>query len=110
MEPTNVLVGGAGLGGDQRLAGVIEEPLDMIKLSLNRQIYIKLRNDRELTGKLNAFDQHLNMILENAEETHTSVELDEETYEQVYKQNKRTMPMVFIRGDGVILLSTHTGR
>lgn len=84
------------------------EPLDMIKDSLNKQIYIKLRNDRELTGKLNAFDQHLNMILEGAEETHTSVELDEETYEQVYKQNKRSMPMVFIRGDGVILLSSHT--
>lgn len=108
MEPTGV---STGTGGDQsRLAGSIEEPLDMIKLSLNRQIYIKLRNDRELTGKLNAYDQHLNMILENAQETHTSVELDEETYEQVYKQNKRTMPMVFIRGDGVILLSTHTGR
>lgn len=87
----------------------IEEPLDMIKLNINRQIYIKLRNDRELTGKLSAFDQHLNMILENAEETHTSIELDEETFEQVYKQNKRTMPMVFIRGDGVILLSMHTG-
>lgn len=81
----------------------------MIKLNINRQIYIKLRNDRELTGKLSAFDQHLNMILENAEETHTSIELDEETFEQVYKQNKRTMPMVFIRGDGVILLSMHTG-
>lgn len=92
-----------------QVAGNIEEPLDMIKLALNRQICIKLRNDRELVGKLNAFDQHLNMILENAEETHTSVELDEETYEQVYKQNKRTMPMVFIRGDGVILLSMHTG-
>lgn len=84
------------------------EPLDMIKDYLNKQIYIKLRNDRELTGQLNAFDQHLNMILGNAEETHTSVELDEETYEQVYKQNKRSMPMVFIRGDGVILLSMHT--
>lgn len=81
----------------------------MIRSSLNKQIYIKLRNDRELTGKLNAYDQHLNMILENAEETHTSMELDEETYEQVYKQNKRNMPMVFIRGDGVILLSMHTG-
>lgn len=106
MEP----LARATVGGDQqRLTSNIEEPLDMIKLGLNRQIYIKLRNDRELTGKLNAFDQHLNMILENAEETHTSVELDEETYEQVYKQNKRTMPMVFIRGDGVILLSLHTG-
>lgn len=91
------------------VGGDIEEPLDMVKINLNKQIYIKLRNDRELTGKLNAFDQHLNMILENAEETFTSMELDEETYEQVYKQTKRTMPMVFIRGDGVILLSSHTG-
>lgn len=91
------------------MIGNIDEPLDMIKLSLNKHIYIKLRNDRELRGKLHAFDQHLNMILESAEETHTSVELDEETYEQVYKQNKRTMPMVFIRGDGVILLSMQTG-
>jgi len=82
----------------------------MIKDILDKRIYIKLRNDRELVGKLNAFDHHLNMILENAEETHTSVELDEETYEQVYKQNKRSMPMVFIRGDGVILLSEHTDR
>lgn len=90
-------------------AGDIEEPFEMVKINLNKQIYIKLRNDRELTGKLNAFDQHLNMILENAEETFTSMELDEETYEQVYKQTKRTMPMVFIRGDGVILLSSHTG-
>lgn len=81
------------------------EPLDIIKHSLNQKIYIKLRNDRELTGKLNAYDQHLNMILEDVEETHTSVEVDEETYEQVYNQNKRKMPMVFIRGDGVILLS-----
>lgn len=89
--------------------GDFEEPLDLVKMNLNKQIYIKLRNDRELTGKLNAFDQHLNMILENAEETLTSMELDEETYEQVYKQTKRTMPMVFIRGDGVILLSSHTG-
>lgn len=96
-------------GGCSKVMGNIDEPLDMIKYSLNKHVYIKLRNDRELRGKLNAFDQHLNMILENVEETHTSVELDEETYEQVYKQNKRTMPMVFIRGDGVILLSMQTG-
>lgn len=86
-------------------SNILSQPFDIIKSSLNKQIYLKLRNDRELTGKLNAFDQHLNLILENAEETQTSMELDEETYEQVYKQSKRTMPMVFIRGDGVILMS-----
>lgn len=96
-------------GGDTKILGQISEPFDMIKLSLNKEVYIKLRNDREITGRLNAFDNHLNLILEDAEETHTSMELDEETYEQVYKQNKRTMPVVFIRGDGVILLSMQTG-
>ncbi|KAA3681947.1 U6 snRNA-associated Sm-like protein LSm3 [Paragonimus westermani] len=52
-----------------------------------------------------AFDSHLNMILGNAEETITTLEVDEETYEEVYKTTKRTIPMLFIRGDGVILVS-----
>jgi U6 snRNA-associated Sm-like protein LSm3 len=45
------------------------------------------------------------MILSEAEETTTTVEIDEETYEEVYKTNKRTIPFLFIRGDGVILVS-----
>lgn len=97
------------VGGDNKLSSRlqnIEEPFEMIKLNLNREIYIKLRNDRELVGKLHAYDQHLNMILENVEETLTTVELDEETYEQVYKQTKREIPLIFIRGDGVILVSS----
>lgn len=52
-----------------------------------------------------AFDQHLNMVLSEAEETITTVEIDEETYEEVYKTAKRTIPFLFIRGDGVILVS-----
>lgn len=32
--------------------GVVEEPLDLIKLSLDEVIYVKLRGDRELRGKL----------------------------------------------------------
>lgn len=54
---------------------------------------------------IQAFDQHLNMILGDAEETVTTVEIDEETYEEVYKTTKRTIPMLFVRGDGVILVS-----
>ncbi len=30
----------------------IEEPLDLIKLSLDERIYVKMRNDRELKGRL----------------------------------------------------------
>ena len=52
-----------------------------------------------------AYDQHLNMILGDVEETVTSVEIDEETYEEVYRTTKRNIPMLFVRGDGVILVS-----
>ena len=30
----------------------IEEPLDLVRLSLDERIYVKMRNDRELTGRL----------------------------------------------------------
>jgi U6 snRNA-associated Sm-like protein LSm3 len=45
------------------------------------------------------------MILGDVEETVTSVEIDEETYEEVYRTTKRNIPMLFVRGDGVILVS-----
>lgn len=32
-----------------------------------------------------AYDQHLNMVLGDVEETVTTVEIDEETYEEVYR-------------------------
>ncbi|CAO2605938.1 U6 snRNA-associated Sm-like protein LSm3 [Lemmus lemmus] len=44
-----------------------------------------MRNDRELRGRLHAYDQHLNMILGDVEETVTTIEIDEETYEEIYK-------------------------
>lgn len=53
----------------------VEEPLDLIRLSLDERIYVKMRNERELRGRLHAYDQHLNMILGDVEETVTSVEV-----------------------------------
>ena len=66
---------------------------------------MKLRNGRELKGRLHAYDQNLNMVLGEVEETVTSVDIDEETYEELYKTSKRTVAMMFVRGDGVILIS-----
>ena len=37
---------------DEGPANTVEEPLDLIRLSLDERIYVKLRNDRELRGKL----------------------------------------------------------
>lgn len=90
---------------EQTTTNTVEEPLDLIRLSLDERIYVKMRNDRELRGRLNAYDQHLNMILGDVEETVTTVEIDEETYEEIYKSTKRNIPMLFVRGDGVVLVA-----
>ena len=52
-----------------------------------------------------AYDQHLNMVLGDVEEVVTTVEVDEETYEEIIKTSKRQIEMLFVRGDGVILIS-----
>lgn len=48
---------------DNVVQALVEEPLDLLRLSLDERIVVKLRNERELSGRLHAFDQHLNMIL-----------------------------------------------
>ncbi|KAI8465441.1 MAG: Sm-like ribonucleoprotein [Monoraphidium minutum] len=83
----------------------VKEPLDLIRLSLDERIYVKLRGEREIRGRLHAYDQHLNMILGDVEETMTTVEIDDETYEEIVKTQKRQIPFLFVRGDGVILIS-----
>ncbi|GLJ44420.1 hypothetical protein SUGI_0931630 [Cryptomeria japonica] len=65
----------------------VKEPLDLIRLSLDERIYVKLRSDRELRGKLHAYDQHLNMILGDVEEVITTVEIDDETYEEIVRRD-----------------------
>ncbi|EGG21161.1 LSM domain-containing protein [Cavenderia fasciculata] len=90
---------------EKRDEGTIEEPLDLIRLSLDERIFVKMRQDRELRGKLHAYDQHLNMILSDVEETIRVVEKDEETDEEIVKSIKRKIKMLFVRGDGVILIS-----
>lgn len=54
---------------------------------------------------LQAYDQHLNMILGDVEEIVTTVEIDDETYEEIVRTTRRTVPFLFVRGDGVILVS-----
>lgn len=83
----------------------IDTPLDLIRLSIDERILVKCRGDRELRGKLHAFDQHLNMILGEVEEAVTTREIDEETEEEIIKTSKRNIDMLFVRGDVVILVS-----
>ena len=52
-----------------------------------------------------AYDQHLNLVLGDVEETVTTNEIDEETDEEIVRTSKRNIEMLFVRGDVVILVS-----
>lgn len=39
-------------------AATVKEPLDLIRLSLDERIYVKLRGDRELRGRLHVRPAH----------------------------------------------------
>lgn len=59
----------------------------------------------ELRGRLHAYDEHLNMVLGDVEETTTTMERDEETDEDFVKKSTRKMEMLFLRGDVVVLVA-----
>jgi small nuclear ribonucleoprotein (snRNP)-like protein len=75
----------------------VQEPFDLIRLSLSERVFVKLRGDRELSGVLHvrsaplrratakntdgphtqAYDGHMNLILSDVEETIMVVEVPE---------------------------------
>merc|ERR1712093_652316 len=83
----------------------VQEPFDLIKLSLSERVFVKLRGDRELLGVLHAYDGHMNMVLSEVEEQISTLDVDEVTNEEKIKLVKRNYEMIFVRGDGVGLVS-----
>jgi small nuclear ribonucleoprotein len=65
--------------------------MDLLGRSLNSQVLVKLKGDRELRGRLRGYDQHLNLILDDAED--------------LSEQPPQELGTVILRGDNVILLS-----
>ena len=59
----------------------------------------------QLSTYMQAFDQHLNMILGEVEETVTTIDVDEETEEEIVKKQTRKVGMLFVRGDVIVLVS-----
>merc|ERR1712093_526824 len=59
------------------------EPLDLVRLCLDEVVFVKLRGDRELKGRLHAYDSHCNLVLGDVEETIYVVEEDEDEEETV---------------------------
>ena len=64
---------------------ILEESLDKIVL-------VRLKGGRSLRGKLKGFDQHLNLVLEDAEDTTDS-------------ENVKKLGSIIVRGDNVVIIS-----
>ncbi|BCR88721.1 U4/U6-U5 snRNP complex subunit LSM3 [Aspergillus chevalieri] len=82
----------------------VSEPLDLVRLSLDEIVFVKLRGDRELKGRLHAYDSHCNLVMGEVEETIYVVEEDE-SEEETIKTIKKQEEMLFVRGDSVVLIS-----
>ena len=67
-------------------------PLDTLNAARNRIVMVDLKNGYRYIGKLRAFDIHINVVLEEAEEHHNG-------------EMKRKLGTVFVRGDTITILT-----
>lgn len=67
-------------------------PLDTLNRARNKRVIVELKNGRQYIGNLKAFDIHINVVLEEAEE-HNDGSL------------VRKLGSVFIRGDTITIIS-----
>ena len=67
-------------------------PLDAFNAARNKRTIVELKNNKQYIGKLKAFDIHINVVLEEAEE-------------RVNGEVTRKLGMIFIRGDTITVIS-----
>ena len=68
-------------------------PLDALNGARNKRVIVELKNNRQYVGKLKAFDIHVNVVLDEAEE-------------RADGEVKRKLGSIFLRGDMIVMIST----
>ena len=76
----------------KNMANGIERPLDMLNHSKGKEVLLQLKNDKQVVGTLQAFDIHINVVLDNAKEL-------------VNGEVKKSVGLIFVRGDTIIYIS-----
>ena len=64
----------------------------LLEESLGKVVLVRLKGNRSLRGRLKGFDQHLNLVLEDAEDISNP-------------DNARKLGVIVVRGDNVVLIS-----
>ena len=68
-------------------------PLDALNQARNKRVIVELKNNKQYAGKLKAFDIHVNVVLDEAEE-------------RADGEVKRKLGTIFLRGDMIVMIST----
>jgi len=79
----------AGPPGESWLSEVAAK---IFEESLNKVVLVELKGSRNIRGKLYSFDQHMNLVLEDAEDV-------------TDQNNARRIGTIIVRGDNVVLVS-----
>lgn len=72
-------------------------PTELLQRSIGAQVLVELKGRKKIKGRLRGFDQHLNLILEDADEIAVDPETSAETVEEILT--------VIVRGDNVVIVS-----
>jgi len=91
----------------------MSRPLDALNKSRGKRVIVDLKNGWRYVGKLQAFDIHINTVLEEAEEFEPKskkvvTKIDEKVTEETLEGDKilkRKLGTVFIRGDTITNIS-----
>lgn len=91
----------------------MSRPLDALNKSRGKRVLVDLKNGWRYVGKLQAFDIHINTVLEEAEEFEPKskkviTKVDENVTEEKVegeKVLKRKLGTVFLRGDTITNIS-----
>lgn len=66
--------------------------MQILEESIGRTVLIRLKGGKSLRGKLQGFDQHLNLVLEEAEDLTKS-------------EDVKKLGLIIVRGDNVVMIS-----
>ena len=85
-------------------------PLDALNKARDKKVIVELKNNKQYIGKLKAFDIHINVVLEDADEYgEEQVEKEIDGKKVLVKTGnmtlKRKLGVVFVRGDTITIIS-----
>ena len=66
-------------------------PLDVLEKAVNQNLTLLLKDGRSITGKLTGYDEYMNLVLNDVEETHD--------------ETKRRLGQIILRGNNVVSIS-----